>query len=151
MQDKTIEFEERLQAASVAMSLAMDQALQEFRTRLMEADMALTAAMNSRLAVLRGEPAGGEPEEIKANKTLANSPPPWELPPATQPASLDENERLRGLFPRASGAILAGQPICEFPNCECEGLVVPIGSLPRLDQCPRVTIYEASATEETST
>lgn len=147
MQDVTIEFEGRLQQASTGLSLAMDAALQEFRTRLMEADMALTAAMNSRLAVLRGEAAGGE--EIKPNKTLANPPPPWELPPATQPASLDENERLRGLFPRASGAILAGQPICEFPNCECEGLVVPIGSLPTLDQCPRVAIYEASAGDPT--
>lgn len=142
MQDVTIEFEGRLQQASTGLSLAMDAALQEFRTRLMEADMALTAAMNSRLAVLRGEgaePAGGPP-----------SPPPTVLPPppATQPASLDENERLRGLFPRASGAILAGQPICEFPNCECEGLVVPIGSLPTLDQCPRVAIYEASAGDE---
>lgn len=144
MQDVTIEFEGRLQQASTGLSLAMDQALQEFRTRLMEADMALTAAMNSRLAVLRGEPAeptGGS----EANPP--SSPPPTVLHlSATQPA--DENERLRGLFPRASGAILAGQPICEFPNCECEGLVVPIGSLPTLDQCPRVAIYEASAGDE---
>lgn len=163
MQDVTVEFADRLQLASESMSKAMDQALQEFRERLMEADTALTAAMNRRLAILRGEPT----EPAKDNPTPPHctypncdcgiSFPEGYMPSeATQcprmgetSASTREHARLLDLFPHAAKALAMGVTLCEFPNCECTGVQVEPGEGgPRLDQCPRIALYEASGAEE---